>query len=52
MSRETEAEIILRTCERYSKIKHLSLEEKKYLMSLTEEDFKLELKNIDIKKSS
>ena len=52
MSRETVAEIILRTCERYDKIKHLPLEQKKYLMSLNEEDFKLELKNINIKKAS
>ncbi|MEL6461588.1 MAG: hypothetical protein AAFX46_12840 [Cyanobacteria bacterium J06636_27] len=40
MSRETVAEIILRTCERYDKIKHLPPDRKKYLMSLSEEDFK------------
>lgn len=50
--RETVAEIILRTCDRYAKIKHLPLDQKKYLMALSEEDFKLELKNIKFKKAS
>jgi hypothetical protein len=47
--RETVAEILLRTCDRYIKIKHLPLEQKKHLMSLTEEDFKLEFKNIRLR---
>ena len=52
MSRETVAEIILRTCERYDKIEHLPLEQKKYLMALSEEDFEFELKSINVKKAS
>ena len=50
--RETFAEILLRTCDRYAKIKHLSLKEKKYLMALSEEDFKLEFKNIKLRNAS
>ena len=50
--RETFAEIILRTCDRYNKIKHLPLEQKKHLMALSEEDFKLEIKNTKLRKAS
>ena len=52
MSTETVAEIILRTCDRYAKIQHLPLDEKKYLMALSEEDFKSEFKKIEIRKAS
>lgn len=52
IERETFAEIILRTCERYDKIKHLPLEDKRRLMALSEEDFKTEFKNIGIRKAS
>lgn len=50
MNRETVAELILRTCERYAKIQHLPLDQKKYLMALSEEDFKLEFKTVEIRK--
>jgi hypothetical protein len=50
--RETFAEIILRTCDRYNKIKHLPLEQKKHLMALSEEDFKLEIKNTKLRRAS
>ncbi len=49
MRQETVAEIILRTCERFDKIKHLSQQEKKHLMALSEEDFKLEFKFVLVK---
>lgn len=52
MSRETVAEIILRTCDRYAKIQNLPLEQKKYLMALSEEDFNVEFKNLQFKKAS
>ena len=49
MRQETVAEIILRTCERFDKIKHLPQEEKRHLMALTEEDFKLEFQLSKVK---
>jgi len=50
--KETVAEILLRTCDRYAKIQHLPLDQKKHLMSLSEEDFRLEFNNIRFRKAS
>ena len=49
MRQETVAEIILRTCERFDKIKHLPQEKKRHLMALSEEDFKLQFQFVLVK---
>lgn len=52
MPQETFAQIILRTCKRFDKIKHLPRDLRKHLMALSEEDFKAEFANISIKRVS
>ena len=50
MPQESFAEIIIRTCERFDKIKHLPRDLRKHLMALSEEDFKVEIADRNIKK--
>ncbi|NJM18110.1 MAG: hypothetical protein HC836_48585 [Richelia sp. RM2_1_2] len=48
---ETLGEILVRTCERFNKIKHLPQSQRKYLMALHEDEFKLQHQKISIKKA-
>ncbi|NJN13838.1 MAG: hypothetical protein HC815_40575 [Richelia sp. RM1_1_1] len=43
---ESAAEIILRTCERFHKIKHLPSDLRKHLMGLSEEEFQTRLESL------
>lgn len=44
--KETAAQILIRTSQRWYKIRHLDSDTRKYLMSLSENEFKIELQNL------
>ncbi len=46
-TQETVAQMLLRTAQRYSQIRHLDLAVKQRLMSLNEDEFRIELARID-----